>query len=213
MKKKIAEILLDLNAVALRLEPPFTWASGRKSPVYCDNRLIISDPQKRDAVARSFVKMIEESGWNPDVIAGTATAGIPHAAFVAQIMNLPMIYVRNRNKAHGKGNRIEGRLDKGQKVVLIEDLISTGNSSIEAGNGVKEAGGKLSAVAAIFTYGLPVAAQRFADADMQFKTLTDFTSLMQVAGSRGSLSDEQAAIIEEWQKNPAAWSKERGGEG
>ncbi|MBN2715338.1 MAG: orotate phosphoribosyltransferase, partial [Deltaproteobacteria bacterium] len=185
MKKEIAKILLELNAVALRLDPPFTWASGRFSPIYCDNRLIISSTEDRKTVADGFVKLIAQNGWQPDVIAGTATAGIPHAAWVADILDLPMVYVRGSAKGHGKENRIEGTLRAGQKVVLIEDLISTGKSSIDAANGVVDAGGDLLGVAAIFTYGLPVAAQQFTDAGMAFDTLTSFETLMDVAEELG----------------------------
>ncbi len=213
LKNEIAEILLDLQAVALSLDPPFTWASGRLSPVYCDNRLIISNPEKRITVAKGFADSIKSAGWEPDVIAGTATAGIPHAAFVAHLMNLPMIYVRGANKSHGKQNRIEGLLKEGQKVVLIEDLISTGKSSIEAGEGVKNAGGTLLGVAAIFTYGLPVATKRFKDAKMSYNTLSDFKTLMKVSRERNTLSKEETDIITNWQIDPADWSKQRGGLG
>jgi orotate phosphoribosyltransferase len=211
MKQEIAKILLDLNAVALRLDPPFTWASGRKSPIYCDNRLIISSPNDRKKVASEFVALMERNGWQPDVIAGTATAGIPHAAWVADMMNLPMVYVRGSAKGHGKENRIEGTLRPGQKVVMIEDLISTGKSSIDAANGVVDAGGDLLGVAAIFTYGLQKAVQQFADAKMPFDTLTTFEALMDVAQELGTLNAEQKEIIATWQVDPGQWSADRGG--
>ncbi len=213
MEKQIARILLDLNAVALRLDPPFTWASGRLSPIYCDNRLIISSPAARRTVAEAFVALIEKTGWKPDVIAGTATAGIPHAAFVADRMNLPMIYVRGAAKDHGKENLIEGRLEKGQKVVLIEDLISTGKSSIAAAKGVIDGGGDLLGIAAIFTYGLPVAQAQFDGAGVAWRSLTEFPALMHVAKERGTLTTAQMDIISRWQADPAAWSVERGGAG
>lgn len=211
MKKEIAKILLQLNAVALKLDPPFTWASGRFSPIYCDNRLIISSPADRKTVASSFTSLIQQNGWTPDVIAGTATAGIPHAAWVADIVGLPMVYVRGSAKGHGKQNRIEGTLKPGQKVVLIEDLISTGKSSIDAANGVVDGGGELLGVAAIFTYGLPIASKQFDDAKMAFDTLTSFETLMDVAEELGTLSAEQKEIISAWQQNPAKWSSDRGG--
>ena len=211
MKKEIAKILLTLNAVALRLEPPFTWASGRFSPIYCDNRLIISSPKDRKVVADGFVKLIEKNSWQPDVIAGTATAGIPHAAWVAEKLDLPMVYVRSSAKGHGKQNRIEGTLQAGQKVVLIEDLISTGKSSIDAANGVVDAEGDLLGVAAIFTYGLPVAEKQFTDANMAFDTLTSFETLMDVAEELGTLTAAQKDIIAAWQQDPARWSQDRGG--
>lgn len=211
MKKEIAKILLNLNAVALRLDPPFTWASGRFSPIYCDNRLIISSPRDRKLVAQAFVDLIAANKWKPDVIAGTATAGIPHAAWVADLMGLPMVYVRGSAKGHGKQNRIEGSLKKGEKAVLIEDLISTGKSSIDAANGVVEAEGELLGVAAIFTYGLSVANKQFEDAKMAFDTLTSFEMLMDVAEELGTLSAEQKEIIATWQLDPSKWSSDRGG--
>jgi len=211
MNHRIAGILLDLNAVALRTDPPFTWASGRFSPIYCDNRLIMSSPADRKEVARAFVELIRASNWQPDVIAGTATAGIPHAAWVADLMELPMVYVRAQAKGHGKGNQIEGRLDAGRKVVLIEDLISTGGSSLQAADGVVEAGGKLLGVAAVFTYGLPVAVEKFRSAGVPAVTLTDFGSLMNVALSRGTLTAKQKELIASWQADPSAWSLARGG--
>ena len=211
MEEQVAKILLELNAVALSLDPPFTWASGRLSPIYCDNRLIISSPRHRKQVAASFVARIRAAGWRPDVIAGTATAGIPHAAWVADAMDLPMVYVRGAAKGHGKQNRIEGSLTAGSKVVLIEDLISTGGSSIEAARGVQEAGGDLLGVAAIFTYGLPRAKERFGQAQMDFVTLTDFNTLMAVAVAEGTLSPDDQQVIASWQVDPGAWSTQRGG--
>ncbi|MBN2803493.1 MAG: orotate phosphoribosyltransferase [Deltaproteobacteria bacterium] len=213
IKREIARILLDLNAVSLRVNPPFTWASGRFSPIYCDNRLIISSPSKRVAVAEAFVDLIKKEGWDPDVIAGTATAGIPHAAFVAHLMNLPMIYIRSSSKSHGKENKIEGTLNKDQKVVLIEDLISTGKSSIAAGEGVVDAGGNLLGIAAIFSYGLPIAEERFKEAGMNFNMISDFAALMDEAKERNLLSQDEADTIAKWQIDPANWSKDRGGEG
>ena len=211
MERDITKILMDIGAVALRVEPPFTWASGRFSPIYCDNRLIMSAPSSRKQVAAAFVEMIEANGWRPEVIAGTATAGIPHAAWVSDLMDLPMIYVRSATKGHGKGNRIEGKLDSGKRVVLIEDLISTGGSSLDAAQAVIDAGGALLGVAAIFTYGLPVAASRFEEAKIRLSSLTNFNALMDEARAAGSLSASQKAIIAEWQRDPSAWSSERGG--
>ncbi len=211
MERVVASILMEIGAVALKADPPFTWASGRLSPIYCDNRLLMSHPGRRKEVAQGFVSLIEARGWNPEVIAGTATAGIPHAAWVADLMDLPMIYVRSAAKGHGKGNKIEGSLDKGRRVVLIEDLISTGGSSLEAAQGVLNAGGELQGVAAIFTYGLPIAAQRFEKASVDFATLTSFTVLMEEALSKGILSAAEKAIVGEWQRDPAAWSADRGG--
>ncbi len=213
MKSDIAKILLEIQAVSLSADPPFTWASGRKSPIYCDNRLLMSYPSHRRAVSEGFARLIEARGWKPEVIAGTATAGIPHAAWLAQRLELPMIYVRGAAKGHGKQNRIEGRLDKGAKVVLIEDLISTGGSSIEAAQGVIDAGGDLLGVAAIFTYGLDKASGRFSEAKIPCDTLTDFSSLLDAALAMGSLDAQSKRVLASWREDPAAWSVQRGGAG
>ena len=211
MNRSIADILLDLNAVALRSDPPFRWASGRHSPIYCDNRLIMSDPVGRKAVARAVVSQMRAQGWAPEVSAGTATAGIPHAAWVADEMSLPMVYVRGAAKGHGKGNQVEGKLQTGQRVVLIEDLISTGGSSLQAAEGLVAEGAQLLGVLAIFTYGLAVATEKFAAAGIPCVALTDFRALMDVAQARGHLSAEEAAVIATWQEDPSAWSVAHGG--
>ncbi|MCP4678823.1 MAG: orotate phosphoribosyltransferase [Deltaproteobacteria bacterium] len=213
MKRYIAKTLLEIGAVNLNVSPPFTWASGRLSPIYCDNRLLMSFPDRRLEVARGFRTLIEENDWNVDVVAGTATAGIPHAAWLADILGLPMVYVRGAAKQHGKGNRIEGKLERGQKVVLIEDLISTGGSSVNAAKALIDAGAELCGVAAIFTYGLEKATQRFQEAGIQFATLTDFGILMEEALETGSLTPATKAIIADWQNDPGAWSTARGGAG
>jgi orotate phosphoribosyltransferase len=173
----------------------------------------MSYPERRKEVTKGFVAIIEGQGWRPDVIAGTATAGIPHAAWLADHLGLPMVYVRGSAKQHGKGNRIEGVLEAGKKVVLVEDLISTGGSSIDAAKGVVEAGGELLGVGAIFTYGLKKATTAFADAGFPFATLTNFGVLMEQAIEMGSLSPEHKDVIAEWQQDPAAWSSSRGGAG
>ena len=212
-QRAIASRLMEIDAVSLSADPPFTWASGRKSPIYCDNRLLMSSPEARRDVARAFAALIEKNDWRPDVIAGTATAGIPHAAWLAEILDLPMIYVRGAAKQHGKGNQIEGRLVAGQKVLLVEDLISTGGSSVAAAQAVVEAGGDLIAVAAIFTYGLAKADAVFQEAGIAFQTLTSFPILLEEALSQGHLTAEQKDILAGWQRDPAAWSVERGGAG
>jgi orotate phosphoribosyltransferase len=213
MERAIARSLLEIGAVSLKIDPPFTWASGRFSPIYCDNRLLMSYPEKRQEVTRGFVTLIESRGWRPEVIAGTATAGIPHAAWLADHLGLPMVYVRGSAKQHGKGNRIEGMLEAGKRVVLVEDLISTGGSSIEAARGIVEAGGELLGVGAIFTYGLEKATVSFRDAGFAFATLTNFGVLMEQAIEMGSLSPEHKDVIADWQKDPAKWSLSRGGAG
>ncbi len=213
MDRAIARSLLEIKSVSLRTDPPFTWASGRLSPIYCDNRLLMSFPDRRQEVARGFERLMKKEGWHPEVIAGTSTAGIPHAAWLAEIANLPMVYVRGAAKQHGKKNRVEGQLRPGQKVVLIEDLISTGGSSIEAAQALLEAGAHLYGVAAIFTYGLDKAAIRFEQAGIGWAALTDFEVLMQEAVNLGTLTLKDKEILADWQKDPAAWSLTRGGAG
>jgi len=211
MERAIARILMEVGAVTLRASPPFQWASGRLAPIYCDNRLIMSDPEKRIRVAEGFVRAIEARGWSPEVIAGTATAGIPHAAWVAHLMSLPMVYVRSAAKGHGKENRIEGRLERGRRVVLIEDLISTGGSSLDAAAALVDAGAALEGLVAIFTYGLSTAAARFAEARVDAIALSSFGALMEEALAQGALTASQKAILSDWQRDPGAWSAERGG--
>lgn len=202
MKERIAEHLLNIGAVELRPNDPFTWTSGIKSPIYCDNRLTISYPEVREDLANGFVQLINEHYPDVEVIAGTATAGIPHAAWVAQKMNLPMIYVRSKPKGYGKGSQIEGRLLEGQKVVVIEDLISTGGSSINAVKSVEAEGGNVLSVCAIFTYQLPKAEQAFGEAGVAYHTLSDYETLIEVAESKGTITTQDAEVLAEWRKNP-----------
>jgi orotate phosphoribosyltransferase len=208
-EKEIAKILLSIGAVNLRTDPPFTWASGRLSPIYCDNRLIMSHPKHRRTVAEGFKSLFEKKGYRPEVIAGTATAGIPHAAWLADLLGLPMIYVRGQAKDHGKQNQVEGALNKGQTVVLIEDLISTGGSSIDAARGVIDAGATLLAVTSIFSYNLDTAKKKFEDAKIQFASLTGFEALIAEAGVMGILKQEELSILAAWREDPAAWSEAR----
>jgi len=203
MKQEIAKILLEIKAVKLSLDPPFTWASGIKSPIYCDNRKLMGYPEKRNIVRDAFIEKIKE--YNPEIIAGTATAGIPHAAWIADKLNLPMIYIRSSNKGHGLQNKIEGVLEKGKKVLVIEDLISTGGSAIDASNAVSEAGGDVLGVLAIFTYQLAKATERFTEADIEFNTLTDFTTLIDIAISENYLSSKDKESVLKWYKDPQAW--------
>jgi len=209
MDRSIARMLLEIGAVSLRITPPFQWASGRLSPIYCDNRLIMSYPAYRRQVAEGFEALMKAQGLEPDVIAGTATAGIPHAAWLAERLDLPMVYVRGAAKGHGKENRIEGKLEAGQTAVLIEDLISTGGSSVSAAEGLVDAGAELLGVLAIFTYGLEVAEAAFQEAGMRFATLTRFEVLWREALEMGILTKEETAILAEWQTDPARWSEAR----
>lgn len=205
LPETIAASLLEIGAVTLRPEEPFTWASGIKSPIYCDNRLTISYPEIRNKIAEGFASMIREKYPDAEVIAGTATGGIPHGAWVAEKMNLPMIYVRDKAKGHGKGNQIEGVLKPGQKVVVIEDLISTGGSSLKAALAVKEAGGDVLATLAIFTYEFEQAAEAFADAGIPLHTLTHYSALLETAAAQGAIRQEDMEGLQAWRKNPAGY--------
>jgi orotate phosphoribosyltransferase len=200
--RQIAEKLLEIDAVALRPDEPFTWTSGIKSPIYCDNRMTMSYPEVRRTIYKAFAALICKQYPEAEVIAGTATAGIPHAAWVAEELNLPMVYVRSKPKGHGKGNQIEGKLTEGQKVIVIEDLISTGGSSIEAANAVKEAGGDVRSVLAIFSYQFPMAEEAFTKAGFPFQTLSNYTVLLEVAQEKGTIRTEQLDALRAWRENP-----------
>ena len=202
MKKKIANALLDIEAVFLRPEEPFTWASGIKSPIYCDNRLILTAPEARNLVENAMVDVIRENYPEAEVLMGTSTAGIAHAAIVGHIMGLPMGYVRSGNKDHGRGNRIEGRLEKGQKVVVIEDLISTGGSVIEVVEALREAGAEVVGIASIFTYGMQKGLDRLAAADVRNISLSDFDAIAEVAAETGYISREDVTKLMAFRANP-----------
>lgn len=202
----IAESLLNIKAVALSPNEPFTWTSGIKSPIYCDNRLTMTYPEIREKVADGFVALIKEHFPEVEVIAGTSTAGIPHAAWVAQKLNLPMAYIRDKAKGHGKQNQIEGRILPGQKVVVIEDLISTGGSSLKAALAVREAGAEPLAVLAIFTYQFPSAIDAFAQAGIPLHTISNYTALLEQAVSSGAIAQSDVAALQAWKENPSAYS-------
>jgi orotate phosphoribosyltransferase len=201
----IAEALLRIGAVVLRPDQPFTWTSGIKAPIYCDNRLTISYPDIRELIADSFVQLIQEQYPDTEVIAGAATGGIPHAAWVAQKLNLPMIYVRDKAKGHGKENLIEGKLDTGQKTVVIEDLFSTGGSSIKVGQAVNDAGGITLGIAAIFSYQLDKAAQGFAEAGFAYHSLSNYEALLKVAVTKGIIQEEQLQHLQSWRISPETY--------
>lgn len=207
MKKEIAEKLLTINAVALKPNEPFTWTSGLRSPIYCDNRLTLSYPEVRKEIAQGLQSIILEKYPAAEVIAGTATAGIPHAAWVSDLLNLPMCYVRSKAKGHGKGNQIEGKVEKGQKVVVVEDLISTGGSVITAVQALREAGCEVLGVVSIFTYGLEKGKEAFEQEDIQSESLTDFTNLVEVAIEMGYISKNDQESLLSWSDAPAEWSK------
>lgn len=207
MKKLIAEKLLTINAVALKPNEPFTWTSGLRSPIYCDNRLTLSYPEVRREIAKGLQSIILDKFPSADVIAGTATAGIPHAAWVSELLNLPMCYVRSSAKGHGKGNQIEGNVEKGQRVVVVEDLISTGGSVITAVQALREAGCEVLGVVSIFTYGLDKGKEAFAQEEINSESLTDFTNLVEVAIEKGYISKNDQESLLSWSKAPSEWSK------
>jgi orotate phosphoribosyltransferase len=202
MKQKIAEHLLTIGAVFLKPNEPFTWSSGIKSPIYCDNRLTLSYPEVRKDIAAGLAKLIEEHYPEVDVIAGTATAGIPHAAWVSDVLNAPMCYVRSKAKEHGKGNQIEGKATVGQKVVIVEDLISTGGSVITCVEALRAAGCEVLGVVSIFTYELEVGKERMKEANVKNVSLSDYTTLTEVAKEKGIISEEELTKLTEWRKNP-----------
>lgn len=205
MKKEIAEKLLEIKAVSLKPNNPFTWSSGLKSPIYCDNRSTIGYPEIRRKIANGLSALILEKFPNVECIAGTATAGIPHAAWVSDILNLPMNYVRSKAKAHGASKQIEGQAIKGQKVVVVEDLISTGGSAITAVQALRAVGCEVLGVVSIFTYELEKAAQNLKNEEILSYSLTDFTSLVEVAKDKGAISKEELESLLEWKTNPQEW--------
>ena len=205
-EKVIAKHLLDIGAVVLRPHEPFTWASGWKSPIYCDNRKIISYPQVRDEVCRQFIEVIKIHYPNVSAIAGVATGAIVHAALVANEMQLPMSYVRPKPKEHGLGNQVEGVVEAGQQVVVIEDLISTGGSSLQAVQALRDKGVNVLGMIAIFSYQFPVAIQRFKDEDVQCQTLTSYNQVITLAKESNLIKESDLSILENWQQDPANFS-------
>lgn len=205
---QIAKDLLDIEAIFLRPNEPFTWASGIKSPIYCDNRITMSYPHVRRAIAKGLAAVIKTTYPEAEVIAGTATAGIPHAAWVAELLDLPMVYIRSKAKEHGKGNQIEGRIQPNQKMVVIEDLLSTGGSVLEACEAAKREGADVLGVAAIFTYELPQVQENFDQAGLSYVTLTNYTALIESSLETGAIQESDVALLHEWRKDPAAWLSE-----
>ena len=202
MKRTIAKDLLSINAVFLRPEEPFTWASGIKSPVYCDNRLTLTAPDVRNDVENGLAAIIKNNYPDVEVLMGTSTAGIAHAAIVGHLLGLPMGYVRSGNKDHGRGNRIEGKLEKGQKVVVVEDLISTGGSVIEVVDALREAGAEVLGIASIFTYGMQKGLDRLSAANVKNISLTDLDTIAQVAAEIGYIKEEDIKKLIAFRNNP-----------
>lgn len=205
--KKTAELLLQINAIKLNPENPFSWASGWKSPIYCDNRIILSYPQIRNFVREEMAKQVELLYGKPDVIAGVATGAIGIGMLVADYLGLPFIYVRPEAKSHGRQNKIEGALEKNQTVVVIEDLISTGNSSLNAVKALEESGAKVKGMLAIFTYGFDVATENFKKNNIELHTLSDYDHLIQQASDTHYIKEQQFKTLLEWKENPSAWQQ------
>ena len=206
--EKTAELLLQINAIKLNPGNPFTWASGWKSPIYCDNRLILSFPVIRNYVRDEFSKKIEKQFGKPDVIAGVATGAIGIGILVAESMGLPFVYVRPEPKKHGRQNQVEGFLQKGQNVVVVEDLISTGNSSLQAVEALRAAGANVKGMAAIFTYGFEIAEENFKKANLELYTLSNYQNLLNLAVDKSYITEKEETTLREWSVNPSTWNVE-----
>ncbi len=205
-EKAVAEKLLQVGAVKLSPDAPFTWASGWKSPIYCDNRKVLSFPFIRDYIKSELCNLVFERFPDAELLAGVATAGIAWGAMVADQLKLPYIYVRPKPKEHGLGNQVEGYYEKGQKTVLIEDLVSTGGSSLQVAEVLRAGGLELNGMVSIFTYGFTEATEAFSKVGLTYYSLTDYTSLIELALAKGLVSTAQQEILMKWRENPAGWS-------
>jgi orotate phosphoribosyltransferase len=201
----IADELLEVGAIKLNKEKPFQWASGWKSPIYCDNRMTLSFPKTRTLIKNELVDLIKREFKDAEVIAGVATAGIPQAALIAEVLELPLVYVRDKPKGHGMQNLIEGKLPVGKKVVVIEDLISTGGSSLKAVESLRESGATVIGMVAIFTYGFQKAVDNFKSANVPLITLSNYAELLQAAIKKGVIVESDLPLLQDWQKAPEAW--------
>ena len=206
--EKTAELLLQINAIKLNPKNPFVWASGWKSPIYCDNRLTLSFPEIRNYIREEFSKNIEKKFGKPDVIAGVATGAIGIGILVAEYMGLPFVYVRPEPKKHGRKNQVEGFLQKGQNVVVVEDLISTGNSSLMAVEALKEAGANVKGMVAIFTYGFDVAQENFKKANLELYTLSNYENLLNLAVKKKYITELEQITLKDWSQSPSTWDVE-----
>ncbi len=204
--KKTAEVLLQINAIKLNPKAPFTWASGWKSPIYCDNRIILSFPLIRNYVRETMAKYIEQHYGKPDAIAGVATGAIGIGMLVADYLNLPFIYVRPNAKGHGRQNQIEGFIEKGQNVVVVEDLISTGKSSLNAVNALRDAGVLVKGMVAIFTYGFEISKENFEKEGITLHTLGNYESLLDQALQTNYIKEEELGLLAQWNSNPSEWN-------
>lgn len=206
--EKTAELLLQINAIKLNPKNPFTWASGWKSPIYCDNRMVLSFPPIRNYIREEFSKQIEKQFGKPDVIAGVATGAIGIGMLVAEYLGLPFVYVRPEAKKHGRQNQVEGFLQKGQSVVIVEDLISTGKSSLMAVDALRQAGANIKGMVGIFTYGFPVAAENFKNANIDLYTLSNYENLLNLAVAKKYITENELETLKQWNSNPAEWGVE-----
>ncbi len=204
-RSKIAAYLLKIKAVQISIDPPFTWSSGIQAPIYCDNRLTLSFPEVRSTIQEAFSEVIRAQFPEVHAVAGVATGGIAHAALVADKLNLPMVYIRGKAKGHGLKNLVEGKIESGKPYVVIEDLISTGKSSLAAIKALEETGAKVVGTVSIFSYEFPLAQKSFQEAGQQFTPLTSLSELMQVAIEQKLLGEEERQIVEKWQNNPEKW--------
>ncbi len=205
--KKTAELLLQIKAIKLQPNEPFTWASGWKSPIYCDNRTTLSFPKIRNYLRENLANIIEEEYGKPDVIAGVATGAIAIGVLVAQHLNVPFIYVRPEPKSHGRKNQIEGFLDKNKNVVVVEDLISTGKSSLNAVKALKEEGANVKGMVAIFNYGFDLATENFKKEDVKLTTLSDYDHLLEQTFDTNYISENELETLKQWRENPAKWNQ------
>lgn len=210
-EQAIAADLLTIGAVSLQPDTPFTWSSGLRAPIYCDNRKTLAYPRIRSAICDGFVDLVEAHAMMPATVAGTATAGIPHAAWLADRLDAPMAYVRSAPKSHGQKNQIEGEVEAGDVVIVVEDLISTGSSALDAVAALREAGAVVRGVLAIFSYDLDAAVDAFREADVALHTLSTFGTLVDVARTRDELTPDQADALTAWRRDPAAWSDAHSG--
>lgn len=208
--KDVAKILLEIKAVTLNPQKPYRYASGMLSPIYCDNRLVMSYPEKRSRIVYYFAKVVKDRKLDFDIVAGIASSGIPHAAWLAEKLGKPMIYIRKEAKDHGKENLIEGKMEHGQRVLIVEDLISTGGSSIAGVEAVRDQGGIVEHCLAIFTYDMAKAKAAFSQAKCELIPLSDFTTLISVAGDMKYISHDEAARVMEWNKDPPNWGRKMG---
>jgi len=207
IEQQVAEFLLQIKAIKLQPDNPFTWASGWKSPIYCDNRVTLSYPSIRTYIRQKLSLIIQEEFGSVGCIAGVATAGIPQGALVAQELGLPFIYVRSKPKEHGTGNMIEGEIMPGQRIVVIEDLISTGKSSLQAVDALRQAGYEVAGLAAIFSYGFDVADENFKKAKCRYVTLSNYNAMLKFAEEKQYITSKSMDLLQQWRNNPSEWGK------